>query len=93
MARRSKGPLRNQAIKNNKTGGSDGLVGELLKYGGKGIYGAFKLFIVIWCLIDTVHGYCSRWKLRANVSKSAIMVWSKASAIGEWKWGEHNNAT
>ena len=27
------------------------------------------------------------------VSKSAIMVLSKASAIGEWKWGEHNNAT
>ena len=24
-------------IKNNKTGGSDGLVGELLKYGGKGM--------------------------------------------------------
>ena len=24
-------------------------------------------------LIDTVHGYCSRWRLRANVSKSAVM--------------------
>ena len=28
--------LRN--LKNSKTGGSDGIVGELLKYGGLGIY-------------------------------------------------------
>ena len=40
-------------------------------------------------LIDTVHGYCSRWRLRANVSKSAVMVFSKTSVSGEWKWGEH----
>ena len=26
----------------------------------------------------------SRWRLRANVSKSAVMVFSKASASGEW---------
>ena len=30
-------------LKNNKTGGSDGLVGELLKYGGSGM-----LFEVVW---------------------------------------------
>ena len=30
-------------LKNNKTGGSDGLVGELLKYGG-----LHKLFEVVW---------------------------------------------
>ena len=31
-------------IKNNKTGGSDGLVGELLKYGGMGmVYSLEKL--------------------------------------------------
>ena len=40
-------------------------------------------------LTDTVHGYCSKWRLRANVSKSAVMVFSKASVSGEWKWGEH----
>ena len=40
-------------------------------------------------LIDT-DGYCSRWRLRANVlSKSAVMVFCKASTSGEWKWGEH----
>ena len=39
-------------------------------------------------LIDTIHGYCSRWRLRANVSKSAVMVFSKTSVSGEWKWGE-----
>ena len=37
--------------------------------------------------IDTVDGYCSRWRLRTNVSKSAVLVFSFAS--GEWKWGEH----
>ena len=36
-------------------------------------------------LIDTAHGYCSRWRLKANVSKSAVMVFSEASASGEWK--------
>ena len=36
-------------LKNNKTGGSDGLVGELLKYGGSGmIHLLHKLFEVVW---------------------------------------------
>ena len=36
-------------IKNNKTGGSDGLVGELLKYGGMGMVDLLEqLFLVIW---------------------------------------------
>jgi hypothetical protein len=36
--------------KNNKTGGSDGLVGELLKYGGSGMVELLQqLFTVIWC--------------------------------------------
>ena len=25
-------------------------------------------------LIDIVHGYCNKWRLNANVSKSAVMV-------------------
>ena len=24
--------------------------------------------------IDVVHGYCNKWRLKANVSKSAVMV-------------------
>ena len=50
------GELRNRKIekcvckfKNNKTGGSDGLVGELLKYGGGGIVDLLhQLFKVVW---------------------------------------------
>ena len=38
-----------QCIRNNKTGGSDRLVGELLKYGGSGmVYLLEQLFSVIW---------------------------------------------
>ena len=36
-------------LKNNKTGGSDGIVGELLKYGGSGMVDMLEqLFSVIW---------------------------------------------
>ena len=36
-------------LKNNKTGGTDGLVGELLKYGGSGmVYLLEQLLSVIW---------------------------------------------
>ena len=36
-------------LKNNKTGGSDGLVGELLKYGGSGMVDLLQLlFSVVW---------------------------------------------
>ena len=36
-----------------------------------------------------VHRYCSKWRLKANVSKNAVMVFSKNSVEGGWKWGEH----
>ena len=39
-------------------------------------------------LIDVVHRYCSKWRLKANVSKSAVMVFSKNSVEGGWKWEE-----
>ena len=39
-------------------------------------------------LISVVHGYCNKWRLRANVCKSAVMVFSK-NPVGEWKLGEH----
>ena len=36
-------------LKNSKTGGSDGIVGELLKYGGSGMVDLLEqLFSVIW---------------------------------------------
>ena len=41
-------------------------------------------------LIYVVHGYCNKWKLKANVSKSAVMVFSRNSVEGGWKWGERN---
>ena len=36
-------------------------------------------------LIDIVYSYCSKWRLRANVNKSAMMVFSKYSVNGCWK--------
>ena len=39
--------------------------------------------------IDVVHGYCNKCRLKANVSKSAVMVFSRNSVEGGWKWGEH----
>ena len=37
------------SIKNNMTGDSDGLVGELLKYGGSGMIDLLhQLFAVVW---------------------------------------------
>ena len=40
-------------------------------------------------LIDVVHAYCQKWWLKANVSKSAVMVFSREPVDGAWKWGEH----
>ena len=40
--------------------------------------------------IDVVYSYCSKWRLRANVSKSAVMVFSKDAVNGCWKWGEYS---
>ena len=41
-------------------------------------------------LIDIVYSYCSKWRLRANVIKSAVMVFSKGAVNGCWKWGENS---
>ena len=41
-------------------------------------------------LIDVVYSYCSKWRLRANVFKSAVMVFSKDAVNGCWKWGKHS---
>ena len=42
-------------------------------------------------LLDVVYiSYCSKWRLRANVSKSAVMVFSKDAENGCWKWEEYS---
>ena len=38
-------------------------------------------------LLDVVYRYCSKWRLQANVSKSAVMVFSKDAVNGCWQWG------
>ena len=40
-------------------------------------------------LIDVVYSYCSKWRLKANITKSAVMVFTKEAVEGTWKWGEH----
>ena len=44
-------------------------------------------------LIDVVYSYCSKWRLKANVTKSAVMVFTKEAVEGTWKWGEHDLPT
>ena len=41
--------------------------------------------------IDVVYSYCSKWRLLANVIKSAVMVLSKDAVNGCWKWGEYSH--
>ena len=41
-------------------------------------------------LMDVVYSYCSKWRLRANVIKSAVMVFPKDVVNGCWKWGKHS---
>ena len=43
-------------------------------------------------LIDVVHAYCCKWRLKGNVRKSAVMVCATES-VGVWKWGECNLPT
>ena len=40
-------------------------------------------------LIDIVYKFCNRWRMRANVSKSAVMVFSRNIVKGDWMWGKN----
>ena len=40
-------------------------------------------------LIDVVHKFCNQWRLKANVSMCAVVVFSKSKAPGSWTCGEH----
>ena len=37
-----------------------------------------------------LYNYCSKWRLKANVTKSAVMVFAKDTVGGTWKWGEYD---
>ena len=41
----------------------------------------------------TFYSYCSKWRLKANVTKSAVLVFTKEAVEGTWKWGEHDLPT
>ena len=34
------------------------------------------------------HAYCCKWRLKANVSKSAVVVFARELVEGSWNWGE-----
>ena len=34
------------------------------------------------------HAYCCKWRLKANVSKSAVVVFTRELVEGSWNWGE-----
>ena len=40
-------------------------------------------------LINVAHAYCCKWRLKANVSKSAVVVFARELVEGSWNWGEH----
>ena len=44
-------------------------------------------------LINMVHAYCRKWWLKANVSKSAVMVFARDQVVGKWKWGDRDLPT
>ena len=39
-------------------------------------------------LIDVLYVYCCKWRLKANISKSAVMVFARDAVEGSWKWGQ-----
>lgn len=44
-------------------------------------------------LIVVVHESCNKWRLKAIVGKSAVMVFARKSVEGTWVWGEHADFT
>ena len=37
---------------------------------------------------NVAHAYCCKWRLKANVSKSAVVVFARELVEGSWNWGE-----
>ena len=44
-------------------------------------------------LIYDVYSYCSKWRIMTNVTKSAVINFSKEVVEGSWKWEEHHLPT
>ncbi len=44
-------------------------------------------------LINIVQGFCNKWRLKSNIKKSAVMVFSKQINTGAWtrKWGDRHS--
>ena len=40
-------------------------------------------------LINIIYEFCSKWRLRANVNKSAVLVFGKDNVKGKWNWVDH----
>ena len=40
-------------------------------------------------LIDVVHNYCNRWRLKTDVSRSTVMAFARNQEEEELMWGEH----
>ena len=38
-------------------------------------------------LINVVHAYCCKWRLRANVSKGSVVVFAREFVEGSWNQG------
>ena len=39
--------------------------------------------------IYILYEFCSKWRLRANVNKSVVLVFGKDKVKGKWNWGDH----
>ena len=44
-------------------------------------------------LINVVQEFCDKWRLKSNIKKSAVVVFSKEVDTGActWKWGDKDN--
>ena len=42
-------------------------------------------------LINVVQGFCNKWRLKSNIKKSAVVVFSKVAITDmcTWKWGDN----
>ena len=45
-------------------------------------------FVGLQRLINVAHAYCCKWRLKANVSKSAVVVFARELVEGSWNWGD-----